>query len=149
MNGASTVCPRCAHETINQLYTSPVPRVWEVLQCAQCLTPGASPNPPRTQRDSYPDEFKLTIEDIANAPKSLPSPRYGRNPDRRWRRRPWASSHDPAKPRPSPMRQPKLSCTSTAPARAQRPDVVASVMEQLDARIDEPPIATRVPRGRQ
>ncbi|MFF5945984.1 non-oxidative hydroxyarylic acid decarboxylases subunit D, partial [Streptomyces althioticus] len=27
-----TICPRCAFETIEKLYTSPVPGVWDVLQ---------------------------------------------------------------------------------------------------------------------
>jgi vanillate/4-hydroxybenzoate decarboxylase subunit D len=70
MAGASTVCPRCAHETINELYTSPVPGIWEVLQCAQCLYMWRTSEPARrTERDDYPDEFKLTTQDIANAPE--------------------------------------------------------------------------------
>ena len=70
METTTTICPRCAHETIDQLYTSPVAGAWDVLQCAQCLYTWRSSEPPRrTQRDAYPDEFKMTIEDIANAPE--------------------------------------------------------------------------------
>src|ERR1700760_5090337 len=70
METTTTICPRCAHETIDQLYTSPVAGAWDVLQCAQCLYTWRTSEPPRrTQRDAYPDEFKMTIEDIANAPE--------------------------------------------------------------------------------
>jgi vanillate/4-hydroxybenzoate decarboxylase subunit D len=70
MNRTDTMCPRCAHQTLNQLYTSPVPGVWEVLQCAQCLYTWRTSEPARrTQRDAYPEQFKMTIEDIANAPE--------------------------------------------------------------------------------
>jgi hypothetical protein len=70
MTAVNTVCPRCAYETIDTLYTSPVPDVWEVLQCAQCLYTWRTSEPARrTQRDAYPDNFKMTLEDIANAPE--------------------------------------------------------------------------------
>ncbi|MDF3289878.1 non-oxidative hydroxyarylic acid decarboxylases subunit D [Streptomyces silvisoli] len=69
MAAANTVCPRCAHETIDKVHTSPVPGAWDVLQCAQCLYTWRTSEPPRrTQRDIYPDSFKMTVEDIANAP---------------------------------------------------------------------------------
>jgi vanillate/4-hydroxybenzoate decarboxylase subunit D len=66
----NVICPRCAYDTIDKLYTSPVPGVWEVLQCAQCLYTWRTSEPARrTQRDAYPDHFTMTIEDIANAPE--------------------------------------------------------------------------------
>jgi vanillate/4-hydroxybenzoate decarboxylase subunit D len=75
MAGASTVCPRCTHETISELYTSPVSGVWEVLQCAQCLYTWRTSEPDRRiERDAYPEEFTMTIEDIVNAPEVPPIP---------------------------------------------------------------------------
>ena len=64
------ICPRCAHTTIEKLYTSPVPGVWDVLQCQQCLYCWRTSEPARrTQRDAYPESFKMTADDIANAPE--------------------------------------------------------------------------------
>jgi rubredoxin len=64
------ICPRCAFDTIEQLYTSPVRGVWEVLQCQQCQYCWRTTEPARrTDRDAYPDEFKMTIDDIVNAPE--------------------------------------------------------------------------------
>ncbi|MFE6685612.1 non-oxidative hydroxyarylic acid decarboxylases subunit D [Streptomyces sp. NPDC057743] len=61
-------CPRCAFETIARLATSPVPDVWNVLQCGRCLYTWRTTEPARrTQRDAYPENFKLTPTDIANA----------------------------------------------------------------------------------
>ena len=66
----NVICPRCAFETIEQLYTSPVSGVWEVLQCQQCLYCWRTSEPARrTHRDAYPDEFKRTVGDIVNAPE--------------------------------------------------------------------------------
>ncbi|GAA2902022.1 non-oxidative hydroxyarylic acid decarboxylases subunit D [Streptomyces mexicanus] len=70
MASPNLVCPRCAHETVDQLYTSPVPGAWDVLQCRQCLYCWRTTEPDRrTRRDAYPDSFKMTAEDIANAPE--------------------------------------------------------------------------------
>ncbi|MEU6419165.1 non-oxidative hydroxyarylic acid decarboxylases subunit D [Streptomyces spiralis] len=63
----TTICPRCAYETIAKLYTSPVPGAWEVLQCLHCWR--TSEPARRTQRDAYPDSFKMNVEDIASAPE--------------------------------------------------------------------------------
>lgn len=60
---ATLNCPRCDHETIEKLYSSPVSGVWDVLQCQLCLYTW------RTQRDAYPASFKMTAADIANAPE--------------------------------------------------------------------------------
>ena len=64
------ICPRCADDHIEQLFTSPVAGTWDVMQCQQCLYCWRTSEPPRrTQRDMYPEEFKMTIEDIRNAPE--------------------------------------------------------------------------------
>jgi vanillate/4-hydroxybenzoate decarboxylase subunit D len=66
----NVICPRCAFDTIEQLYTSPVPGVWDVMQCQQCLYCWRTSEPARrTDRDAYPDDFKMTLEDIVNAPE--------------------------------------------------------------------------------
>lgn len=64
------ICPRCAHDTIDRITTSPVPGVWDVLQCRQCLYMWRTSEPARrTRRDAYPDGFRMTAEDIAAAPE--------------------------------------------------------------------------------
>lgn len=64
----AVICPRCAFATIEKLYTSPVPGVWDVLQCQQYCWRTSEPAR-RTDRDAYPDSFKMTVEEIANAPE--------------------------------------------------------------------------------
>ncbi|WP_392674805.1 non-oxidative hydroxyarylic acid decarboxylases subunit D [Streptomyces sp. LN785] len=62
------ICPRCAHGTIETITTSPVPGVWDVLQCARCLYMWRTTEPERrTRREAYPVEFRLTQEDIDSA----------------------------------------------------------------------------------
>ncbi|MFF9496001.1 non-oxidative hydroxyarylic acid decarboxylases subunit D [Streptomyces flaveolus] len=61
-------CARCAHESIRTLYSSPVPGVWDVLQCDRCLYTWRTSEPSRrTRRDAYPEAFRLTQADIENA----------------------------------------------------------------------------------
>ncbi|MFK0171577.1 non-oxidative hydroxyarylic acid decarboxylases subunit D [Streptomyces sp. NPDC090306] len=69
MNSNSpVVCPRCAFETVGKLATSPVPGVWDVLQCVQCLYTWRTSEPARrTERDAYPEQFRMTLADIENA----------------------------------------------------------------------------------
>ncbi|MEU5950741.1 non-oxidative hydroxyarylic acid decarboxylases subunit D [Streptomyces sp. NPDC047525] len=68
MPDAPAICPRCAFETIDRLATSPVPGVWDVLQCRQCFYTWRTTEPARrTRRDAYPDQFKMTVADIENA----------------------------------------------------------------------------------
>jgi hypothetical protein len=70
------ICPRCDHETISLLFSSPVPGVWDVLQCQQCLYCWRTSEPARrTSRDAYPASFRLTLNDIESAPEvpSIPS----------------------------------------------------------------------------
>ncbi|MFI1620366.1 non-oxidative hydroxyarylic acid decarboxylases subunit D [Streptomyces lydicus] len=63
-----TLCPRCAHDAVGRLATSPVPGVWDVLQCHRCLYTWRTTEPARrTRRDAYPDVFKLTADDLAAA----------------------------------------------------------------------------------
>jgi len=75
-----TICPRCAFNTVEQQYTSPVPGVWDVLQCQQCLYMWRTTEPARrTQREAYPEQFRMTAEDITNAPEvpTIPPLRKG------------------------------------------------------------------------
>ncbi|MEV5612782.1 non-oxidative hydroxyarylic acid decarboxylases subunit D [Streptomyces sp. NPDC052225] len=68
MNTHGIECPRCAHGSVTHLAASPVPGVWDVLQCARCLYTWRTTEPARrTRRDAYPDSFKLTESDIAHA----------------------------------------------------------------------------------
>jgi rubredoxin len=72
-------CPRCGYETIEELFASPVPDAWTVLQCQQCLYCWRTSEPDRrTRRDSYPEEFMMTVADIASAPEvpSIPPLRH-------------------------------------------------------------------------
>lgn len=62
------ICPRCADEALETLATSPVPGVWDVLQCARCLYTWRTTEPDRrTRREAYPVQFRITQEDIDNA----------------------------------------------------------------------------------
>lgn len=64
------ICPRCEHNDIATLATSPVAGVWEVFQCQRCLYTWRSTEPSRrTTREDYPVEFRMSVEDIANAPE--------------------------------------------------------------------------------
>lgn len=64
------MCPRCTYDTINLLFASPVAGVWEVVQCARCLYCWRTNEPKRrTERDVYPANFRMTVDDIANAPE--------------------------------------------------------------------------------
>ncbi|UOB08462.1 hypothetical protein MQE23_05090 [Streptomyces sp. HP-A2021] len=66
----ATVCPRCAHQSVDLVFSSPVPGVWDVLQCPQCLYMWRTSEPDRrTRRDAYPEPFRMTAEDIRNAPE--------------------------------------------------------------------------------
>ncbi len=65
---APSICPRCAHERLTHLTTSPVPGAWDVFQCDRCLYTWRTTEPARrTQPDAYPAAFRLTAEDIENA----------------------------------------------------------------------------------
>ncbi|GAA2596113.1 non-oxidative hydroxyarylic acid decarboxylases subunit D [Streptomyces axinellae] len=62
------ICPRCAFEQLGTLAASPVPDVWEVLQCRQCLYTFRTTEPARrTRREHYPETFRMTPEEIAGA----------------------------------------------------------------------------------
>ncbi|MFI9387438.1 non-oxidative hydroxyarylic acid decarboxylases subunit D [Kutzneria sp. NPDC052558] len=67
------MCPRCAHDVIESLHTSPVPGAWEVLLCQRCQYSWRTSEPARrTERDAFPESFRMTPEDIAAAPE-IPS----------------------------------------------------------------------------
>jgi hypothetical protein len=67
MNGP---CPRCGHETIELLFTSPVPGVWDLLQCGRCLYAWRTSEPARrTDRAAYPASFRMSQADIDAAPE--------------------------------------------------------------------------------
>ncbi|MGW2937166.1 non-oxidative hydroxyarylic acid decarboxylases subunit D [Streptomyces sp. NPDC055722] len=62
------ICPRCAHDTVETITISPVPGIWDVLQCTRCLYMWRTSEPAsRTSRDAYPQEFRVTAEDIDRA----------------------------------------------------------------------------------
>ncbi|WP_328686633.1 non-oxidative hydroxyarylic acid decarboxylases subunit D [Streptomyces sp. NBC_00343] len=64
------ICPRCAHDTVDTVTASPVPGVWDVLQCARCLYMWRTTEPDRrTRREAYPVEFRMTRADIDAAPE--------------------------------------------------------------------------------
>jgi vanillate/4-hydroxybenzoate decarboxylase subunit D len=66
-------CPRCAHEAIDLLCTSPVAGAWEVLQCRRCLYGWRTSEPARRiDPGAYPDSFRMTPEEILSAPE-IPS----------------------------------------------------------------------------
>ncbi|KOV56219.1 non-oxidative hydroxyarylic acid decarboxylases subunit D [Streptomyces sp. MMG1121] len=74
----STVCPRCACTRLEHVHSSPVPGVWDVLQCARCLYMWRTSEPARrARREAYPEGFRLTEEDLASADEvpAVPPPR--------------------------------------------------------------------------
>ncbi|GAA4587957.1 non-oxidative hydroxyarylic acid decarboxylases subunit C [Planotetraspora phitsanulokensis] len=63
-----SICPRCAYETVERVFTSPVTGAWDVLRCEQCLYMWRTSEPARRiRRDAYPEEFRMTLEDIRDA----------------------------------------------------------------------------------
>ncbi|MEV6112940.1 non-oxidative hydroxyarylic acid decarboxylases subunit D [Streptomyces sp. NPDC052109] len=76
------VCPRCAHPELEHVHTSPVPGVWDVLQCSRCLYMWRTSEPDRrTRREDYPEGFRLTAADLAYADEvpTVPPLRPGRS----------------------------------------------------------------------
>ena len=71
----TTICPRCAYRTVEKVFSSPVPDVWDVLQCRQCLYMWRTSEPTRrTRRDAHPEAFRMTVEDIRSASEVPPVP---------------------------------------------------------------------------
>lgn len=67
---AQAVCPRCAGEEIAALAHSPVPGVWTMLQCARCGFIWRTTEPARrSRREHYPESFRMTEADLADAPE--------------------------------------------------------------------------------
>ncbi|MER6980365.1 non-oxidative hydroxyarylic acid decarboxylases subunit D [Streptomyces carpinensis] len=68
MHEPTTVCPRCAHDTLEHVHASPVPGIWDVLQCVRCLYMWRTSEPARrSRRDAYPESFRMTGDDIEAA----------------------------------------------------------------------------------
>lgn len=64
------ICQRCADEHIEVMAVSPVKDVWTVYQCQCCLYTWRNTEPlRRTCREHYPQEFRLTRQDIHDAPE--------------------------------------------------------------------------------
>jgi hypothetical protein len=62
------ICPRCAHDAVDTVATSPVPGVWDVLQCTRCLYMWRTTEPARrSTREAYPAEFRMTQADLDSA----------------------------------------------------------------------------------
>ncbi|WJR36390.1 non-oxidative hydroxyarylic acid decarboxylases subunit D [Mycobacteroides immunogenum] len=68
MDSVQIPCPRCEDGTATVIAVSPVPLVWQIYQCATCLYCWRSTEPARrTDRASYPREFRLTRAGIDGA----------------------------------------------------------------------------------
>ncbi|AUX93453.1 non-oxidative hydroxyarylic acid decarboxylases subunit D [Mixta gaviniae] len=64
------ICPRCGDQHIELMATSPVEGVWTVHQCQRCLYTWRSTEPlRRISREHYPQAFRMTQQDIDNAPE--------------------------------------------------------------------------------
>jgi late competence protein required for DNA uptake (superfamily II DNA/RNA helicase) len=62
------ICPRCESEHTAILTQSPVPGVWEVYHCEECLFAWRSTEPDFiTDPARYNPEFKLTREQLDHA----------------------------------------------------------------------------------
>ena len=65
---SQSVCPRCGAEVIETIAVSPVAGVWELRQCERCLYTWRTTEPARrSQRDAYPEAFRLTEADMQHA----------------------------------------------------------------------------------
>ena len=74
-------CPRCDHDHTTTVAKSPVPDVWDVLQCDRCLYMWRTTEPPRrTTAEHYPAAFRLTLDQIENAPAVPPVPALRADP---------------------------------------------------------------------
>jgi hypothetical protein len=67
------ICPRCEHAGIETLALSPVPGVWQVLQCGRCHYTWRTSEPARrSSREAYPAQFRLTQADL-DAAQEMPT----------------------------------------------------------------------------
>lgn len=62
-------CPRCDHEHIEIIATSPVGNVWQVYECMDCFYSWRSTETPNVHK-----KFKLTKEQIAGLQVIPPIP---------------------------------------------------------------------------
>ncbi|MFB7501111.1 non-oxidative hydroxyarylic acid decarboxylases subunit D [Streptomyces sp. NPDC056161] len=79
----TTTCPRCAATRTERLATSPVPGVWDVHQCQDCLYTWRTTEPARrSSRRAYPEEFRMTRADIEGATEvpAVPPLRHDADP---------------------------------------------------------------------
>lgn len=61
-------CPRCAAQSVEPLASSPVPGAWEVQICTVCHYSWRDTEPARrTEREHYPERFRLTTEQLESA----------------------------------------------------------------------------------
>ncbi|TPV23636.1 non-oxidative hydroxyarylic acid decarboxylases subunit D [Pantoea anthophila] len=64
------LCPRCTDPNISIMAVSPVKNVWTVFQCQLCLYTWRDTEPVRrTEREHYPEAFRMSRENITNAPE--------------------------------------------------------------------------------
>ncbi|QXX97203.1 hypothetical protein IM817_03005 [Serratia marcescens] len=71
------ICPRRADKQIDIMIHSPVKGVGTVYQCQHSLYPWRNTEPARRmEREHYPPEFRMTQQDIDNAPNvpAIPPP---------------------------------------------------------------------------
>jgi hypothetical protein len=62
------VCPRCRSTTVSVVANSPVPNCWMMRSCSRCWYAWRSTEPrSHTDPEAYPEDFRLTAADIAQA----------------------------------------------------------------------------------
>ncbi|WP_316770418.1 non-oxidative hydroxyarylic acid decarboxylases subunit D [Streptomyces sasae] len=72
MTAATTphICPRCSSPNISLVAESPVPGHWVMRSCSRCWYAWRSTEPAAaTDPDAYPDDFRITPDDIQHAPR--------------------------------------------------------------------------------
>ncbi|GAA3723445.1 non-oxidative hydroxyarylic acid decarboxylases subunit D [Streptomyces tremellae] len=63
------MCPRCAHEAVEHLASSPLAGVWEVYRCDLCNYTWRDTEPEsRILRSRFPEKYRLTRRDVEQAP---------------------------------------------------------------------------------
>ena len=68
-NGTALVCPRCEHSSTRIRFESPVPGVWTLYGCDDCLFTWRSTEPDTiTDPKLYPARFKVKLEKLKDIP---------------------------------------------------------------------------------
>ncbi|MFE6450658.1 non-oxidative hydroxyarylic acid decarboxylases subunit D [Nocardiopsis dassonvillei] len=71
----TVICPRCGGGDTAAIAHSPVPGVWEVVLCSTCHYTWRTTEPPRqSSREEFPEEFRITPEDVRDAVELPPVP---------------------------------------------------------------------------